>query len=44
MKDRYLGPTDASFRPRRAPWLFRGNNDRIALVVVLYLLVIWLNS
>lgn len=43
-RDRYLGPTEASRCPRPTPWLFRGQNDSAALVAVLILLLIWINS
>lgn len=41
---RYQGPTEASKYPRRTPWLFRGNNDLIALGVVVFGALLWVWS
>lgn len=38
----HLGPTTDSYRPRAMPWIFRGYNGDLTLVVVCLVLLAWI--
>lgn len=42
MAERWMGPTERSKYPQPTPWLFRGNNDLIALAVIVAMIIWWI--
>ena len=39
---KYIGPTEASRRPRRTPWLFRRKHDLVMIAFMIAVLLAWI--